>query len=264
MQEPGLAESAKKVVYTAIAGNYDTISQPVIVRDDFDYVCFVDKIDGTDKCGVWQLREFPYKHDDPTRRARYVKLQPHVVLPEYDYSIWHDANVTIANDYIYRRVDDLIDQQALLAFFAHWGRDCAYDEAMECLITGVDKTSKIVGMVLEMVAHRYPRHKGLIESNVIYRNHTNPKVKAADNMWWRCLKLHSKRDQLSLNYVLWRKHLPYELIFHFNPALTARNSEAFIYQNHNMERKVPKGIRRRTRLARFLRKYIINPLTPKM
>lgn len=257
------AEKARKVVYTAIAGSYDTLEQPRVVRPDYDYVCFIDHAEPGERVGVWQLRSIPYKHEDPTRRARYVKLQPHVVLPEYDYSLWMDANVVIANDYIYRRMDDLIDQEALAAFIAHWERDCIYDEAMECYMIGVDTFSRIWGEVLHLVAHRYPTHKGLIESNVVYRHHSNPRMVKADNLWWKLLNRYSKRDQLSLNYVLWRCHIPYELIFHFNPSLTARNSDAFIYIFHPRKRVTPPGLKQRRRIGRWMRRLLVNPFAPK-
>ena len=50
-------------------------------------------------------------------------------------------------------------------------------------------------------AEGYPAHNGLNEAGVILRRHT-PAIEAFNNAWWAELSRHSRRDQLSLNYVL--------------------------------------------------------------
>ena len=257
-----IADTARKVIYTAVAGAYDEIKQPLIVREDYDYICFVDECGCNEKCGVWQLRQIPFRHEDPTRRARFVKINPHIVLPEYDYSLWMDANVSIAEEFVYNRMDDLIDAGIGVACFSHWGRDCVYDEALECLVLGLDDSWKIIGNILRLLASRYPRHKGLIESNVMFRHHTSGQIVAVDTLWWKMLARFSKRDQLSLNYALWKNHVPYELIFNFNPSMNARNSSAFIYTGHKKVRSAPEGERKRSRLAHKIKKYLIDVFAP--
>ncbi|MCD7978378.1 MAG: DUF616 domain-containing protein, partial [Tannerellaceae bacterium] len=82
----------KKVIYTCLVGNYDSLSQPGIVCEEFDYICFSNNIK-EQKIGVWQIRPIPFFHGNKTRLSRYVKLNPHIVLPNYIYSLWIDANI---------------------------------------------------------------------------------------------------------------------------------------------------------------------------
>ena len=94
------ASPKKKVIYTALTGNYDVLKQPVVIRDDWDYICFTDR-EGQD--GVWQLRRISFKGTD-VERVRQVKLQPHEVLPEYQISVWMDANIRIGGNVFYEYV----------------------------------------------------------------------------------------------------------------------------------------------------------------
>jgi hypothetical protein len=49
-----------------------------------------------------------------------------------------------------------------------------------------------------------PRHWGLWETQMVYRQNT-PEIEALCRDWWEELKLHSRRDQISLPWVL-RQH----------------------------------------------------------
>lgn len=246
----------KKVIYTAISGGYDKLPQPLSEDSSFDYICFVDEVTKP-RDGVWMLRKNPYHNDDPVRRARYIKLQPHVVLPEYDYSVWLDANVTIATDFIYRRVDELIRQGTPIAHIKHWGRDCIYEETIECTKLLFDNPRIMAMQFLYMKLHRYPRHNGLIESNLCYRHHSAQSVITASNLWWTLLRRFSRRDQLSLNYVYWKLGLKYEY-FMEKADITTRNSPDFIYSTHfkPTPEHTKKEWKRATKIANFLTRFL--------
>ena len=93
---------ARKVIYTVLTGGSDRLEQPAVVDPSYDYICFTEK-DGKD--GVWQLRKIPFETPDNITRARYSKLQPHVVLPEYEYSVFMDANLCIIGPEFYEKVE---------------------------------------------------------------------------------------------------------------------------------------------------------------
>ena len=97
----------KKVIYTVLTGGYDRLTQPEAVRADYDYICFTDN-PGKGSDGVWQLRPIPFETPDPITRARYAKLQPHVVLPEYDWSVFMDANLCITGDAFYEAAEAMM------------------------------------------------------------------------------------------------------------------------------------------------------------
>ena len=76
----------KIACYTALVGDYDNLLNPVYITDEWDYICFTDqKISGS----KWKIR--PLQHiiaKDPIRTNRWHKLNPHILFPEYDYSIY--------------------------------------------------------------------------------------------------------------------------------------------------------------------------------
>ena len=88
----------KNVVYTCITGGYDTLTEPEFVSDGFDYVCFTDNVDLNSD--VWEIRPLPKETDSlsQVKKQRYVKLNPHLLLSDYDISIWVDGNVKINGD----------------------------------------------------------------------------------------------------------------------------------------------------------------------
>lgn len=85
----------KKVVYTALTGSYDALEQHKYVNPEYDYICFSNDFGDKKKIGIWTIRKIDYPSDDKQLQSRYPKLQPHEVLPEYDVSLYVDANVNI-------------------------------------------------------------------------------------------------------------------------------------------------------------------------
>jgi len=47
----------------------------------------------------------------------------------------------------------------------------------------------------------YPKNNGLISSGIIFRRHTF-KISQLNEAWWKEIMKHSRRDQLSFNYVV--------------------------------------------------------------
>ena len=190
----------KFVVYTVQTGGYDQINQPSVVDDRFDYVLFTDKIEQT-RIGIWQVRSIPYVNDDKTRLSRYPKMHPKELLADYVASLYVDANVQITGQCIYDRCVELYEQSVDWAGNNHPYRDCIYDEAY--FVYGLDTEENIFCWCHRLRKEGYPRHHGLFENNVIFRVH-NERTKQVDAMWWQLYEQYTRRDQLTLFYVLWK------------------------------------------------------------
>src|SRR4051794_37365019 len=85
----GRIRQNKIVVYTAITDNYDHLYEPLYKCDKFDYVCFTDNPNL--KSDFWKIKTFQHCNYDATRKARYVKILPHLFFQDYNYSVWVDA-----------------------------------------------------------------------------------------------------------------------------------------------------------------------------
>ena len=215
----------KKVIYTVLTGNYDKLEQPRAVDSSYDYVCFTDK---TGRDGVWQLREIPFASDSPILRARWAKLHPHALLPEYDLSVFMDANLCIASPIFY---DQVAACKAPLALLEHPQRDCVYEELRYCYLKDKISTKAAFSQWKKLKGMDMPAHAGLYETNVVLRRHNLPEVAALDQLWWELLlDSGGTRDQLALTPALYRLGMEPALLL--GPGLNARNVPYIRYTNH--------------------------------
>ena len=87
----------------------------------------------------------------------------------------------------------------------HPHRDCVYDEAEECLRLNNSDKIQILNQVIFLKNEDYPQSNGLIEANIIFREHHNPELIDLMNSWWSIFCKFPTRDQLVFNYILWEK-----------------------------------------------------------
>mgnify|MGYP002620186677 CR=1 FL=1 len=217
----------RKVIYTCLTGGYDRLVQPAAVAPDWDYVCFTDR-DGQE--GVWRLRKIPLDSPDPVQRSRYPKLLPHRVLPDYDYSVYLDANLRITDAEFYRIADRLIAEKTILAQVEHPDRDCVYDELRYCYLKDRIGTRTAFRLHQQWTAARLPRHAGLYENNLILRAHNLTEVQALDEAWWKAFSAGVPRDQLCLMPVFLRHGIHPALLL--GKGLNARNVPYIKYTIH--------------------------------
>ena len=200
----------KKVIYTTIFGGYDDLTEPHYVPDDWDFVCFTD----TDlKSKNWKIVKTTPFYNDNTRNAKQYKVLPHRHLSDYEYSIFIDGNMTIRNN-----PDELISNylsNSNVAFFDHNKnlldpRDCIYKEAETIFEFGrrngnyKDNPELIKSQMEKYISEGYPKNNGLITGMIIIRKHNEKDCVKVMEDWWTEIKYHSRRDQLSFNYVAWK------------------------------------------------------------
>jgi len=185
------------VVYTACFGDYDKI-QPVVIESDADFVAVTDsdaQIDG------WQVvKHAGLPMSDPRLLARMYKAMPHMMFPDADVWIWHDANVQL-----------LVSPELLVAEWLgyadlatpkHQDRDCAYGEGRRCIEKRKGAREKLEAQMNGYREVGYPEHNGLAETRVIIRRNTEDIVRF-NEIWWGEISTKSIRDQVSFNFAAW-------------------------------------------------------------
>ena len=213
------------VVYTALFGGYDELQEPAIARANCDFVCFTD--DATLRSRTWRIVHVAASME-PAMMNRHLKLHPHVYLPEYDASIYVDANLRIRRD-----PAELVTQYLTRHTFAaprHPVRNCVYDEIQQCIDTG--KTDAASGQAQADKYRRegYPAQHGLTENRVLVRRHHAPAVKQLMEAWWAELVAGVRRDQVCLPVVCWRQR--FEMRVMDEDILCGRH---FLYRPHRHE-----------------------------
>ena len=219
-------------IYTVLVGSYDNVIDPVVVREDFDYICFVGKGEKErHRSDIWNFVEIDIIIEDGGRLSRYPKIKPHkTILSDYLYSLYIDANILIKDKYIYDRIDELINSNNNIALLKHPFRDCFYQEAYVCIASLKGGWFDILRQILFLKRKGYPKHNGLYEANVIFRKQNAPEIVALDEHWWDTFMKYSKRDQLSLVYAL--KENPVDVAYFLPPGQTTRNHYAFEKISH--------------------------------
>ncbi|MBD5389046.1 hypothetical protein HDR63_02215 [bacterium] len=138
---------------------------------------------------------------DSKRNSGWHKTHPGKCCRGYRDSVWIDANVSVLTPYL---ADEIRTRQADILSPIHNHRDCIYDETDIVQEWNLDTVEKCSAMRHLLESSGMPRHYGLNETNIVYRRHRNRVVRKIDTMWWDLILKYSRRDQLSLSYILWR------------------------------------------------------------
>lgn len=198
------------VVCTAITNGYDRLLplNEQCVRPARQ-VAFLDAAtrSATTSTGKWEVRDIDPHEADPNRQAKLPKIMPELFFPDAGYSLWIDGNVALIYPFDIRRLIDEFLGDADICIARHHARTCVYQEAEVCRSRRLDDARVIDRQMTRYRREGFPAKYGLNEAPVILRRHTDA-VKDFDRQWWQEIREGSRRDQLSLNYVLWKTGLP--------------------------------------------------------
>jgi hypothetical protein len=187
------------VVYTAITAGKDLLTAPAWRLSGVDYVCFTDDI--SIQAEGWATVPLPEQHPDPVRSAKRPKILPHLHLPDYDWSLWVDANFKIVGD-----LGPLIDEHLAKGphfAFRHYKRACAYEEPEACIRHGKDDAGRLRDQARRYRSLGMPEGLPVASNAVVLRRHNEPDVIELMEAWWREIQLGVRRDQVSFPYILW-------------------------------------------------------------
>ena len=214
------------VVYTTIFGDYDNLNDPLFIDQGFKYVCYTDNINL--KSNIWEIRHVNIANNENIKlKVREYKILPHKLFPEYDTSIWIDANGVIRGSL--RELMEKYQKYANILFMPHFARNCIYDEVATCIALYKDRKHILLQQMKDYLLNGYPENNGLLSGGFIVRNHNEKDVINAMEVWWDEVQHYSQRDQISLSYALWKTDTCYDLC------------PAYIYDNNWFTLKLHKG-----------------------
>ena len=191
------------VIYTSVTNDYASLKQPKKTQP-FAMYCYSNT---SSTHPDWEIKPIELINDDPIRTARYYKLHPHKLFPDYEWSIWVDGSLLITQDLsaLLREVE----HHGPLGVYGQIKRDCLYQAAANCIDKQRDDPQVINQQINKYRQQGYPAHNGLVASGVLVRRHHQPDVVELMEAWWQELLDHSHRDQLSLDYVCWQQGFNY-------------------------------------------------------
>lgn len=138
--------------------------------------------------------------------TRYIKLFPHLFFKDYELSIYFDGSYILngdLNELLLRILNPTFD----LYFLQHPDRDNIFQE-----LFAVIDCRKETKEVVDIIEKRYVKENfidklGLTENCIIIRRHNKKDIIKLMEVWWNEIKNYSYRDQLSLNYVIWKLNI---------------------------------------------------------
>ena len=199
--------SGKGVVYTVVVGDYDTVRDPVVINDEWDYILFTDN--RSIQSSVWNVQHIENKEElDMNRFSRWCKVLPYEFLKEYEYSVYVDGCMQICGD-----VKEYIDKYSMdetMLCVGHCYSSDVYEEADLCIKLGKGNIDQIKNQIQYYEIQGFPRHYGLTSNNFIIRNHRDELLKRVMLDWWKEIKDQSARDQISMTYCCWKNDYIFE------------------------------------------------------
>lgn len=201
--EPNYFNKDRIAIYTCIIGNYDDVAEPVWIPDNCDFYIVTNQI--VNKESKWKyigLEKFDkeIKNLSNIEINRYFKMHPEIIFPDYKYSIYLDGNIQPVTD-----LTEFINKigKCGIAAHKHCFRNSVYEEAEVVAYLKRDKPERIKKHIEYLKSVGMPENYGLIECNILAREHHNPICKAVMKTWWEEFMAQSKRDQLSFMHALY-------------------------------------------------------------
>ena len=199
----------KIAIYTAIFGGKDKLRSPIdhLENDNWDYFLFTD--DREIRSDIYQIHLRHPIYNDVAKNARYFKILGDPILNNYDIVLWHDANIQL----VHSEIDRLLQyaKNNFISTFTHPHRDCFYSEAMTCIRTNKDFSLRILKQAFIYFLKGMPAKEGMYSTGILIKNFTYLQ-KDVLAFWWKETLNHSRRDQLSFAYVVYRHKLDVKVI----------------------------------------------------
>ncbi len=202
----------KIIIYTCITGKYDPLIEPKVIDPNFEYHYFSEQ-PKNGKESVWHYHKLEKSLISNVKTARYYKTHPHELFPEAEYSIWIDSNLEISDESVYSDFKSFIAKNKVWGGIKHNSCDCIYDEATRCVVALKSEYWETKKQIKYISRQKFPRHFGLMETNIIIRQHNQPKVIKINEAWWNMIEKFTSRDQLSQSFVFWEYKFNADYIF---------------------------------------------------
>lgn len=216
----------KVVIYTCITGDYDDVREPEYISSNCDYVLISEAPPKKGSIYKWiELSKIiPEEIKDPIYQNRFCKMHPHLIFPNYRFSIYVDGNITITSE-IEKFVDDL--KSARIGVPGNNFSNNYYNHALRAVKMGGDNVETFLEQITDYHNQGMPMDIGSYLCNILIREHNHPICVKMMEEWWSEYLKYSKRDQMSFPYVLWKNNFSKRDLF----LLCIDNEEGVYYKN---------------------------------
>ncbi|MFA0052854.1 hypothetical protein AB4403_17655 [Vibrio breoganii] len=184
----------KYVVYTVVTDGYDNVNPIKNPNKEVDYVLVSNEPIPDVEGWTTVIKNSRLKN---TIFNRNFKINPDVLFPHYEQSIYIDGNIEIVGD-----IEEFIlsiPPDTKMALFDHPLHKTAKQEFEAIVKMGYANYNSAFEQYKDYETF-YTVQDRFFECNIIYRKHNDPSVILAMRTWWSEFLSGIKRDQLSMHY----------------------------------------------------------------
>lgn len=193
----------KIAVYTSIFGKKDILKDPLnfSLNSEIEYYCFTDQNDFNNS--IYNIIKCSPLREDYSKTSKHYKILGYTYLPNFEYLVYHDGNLQLDHSKIPNLVNTSND--SFLSSFEHPYRNCFYEEAKMCIKRNKDSNFEILKQVITYSFFGMPKSNGLNENSILVINIKKLGNSSFLKKWWKEVERFSRRDQLSLPYLIWKE-----------------------------------------------------------
>lgn len=224
-------------IYTCVTNGYDEVEEPNDVIPNADYFYISDReLDRPSIFSYVNINDvLPTNITEETRKNRYCKINAHKLFPQYRYSIYYDGSFKLKQN-IAEYISQIPKAGVIPACRAPW--KSPYIEAMRRCVTQRDSKEIILGQVEQYWLEGMPDDIGVYYCGILIREHNSPICKKIMEEWWNEIMKHSKRDQISFPYVLWKNGFTYEDMAVVNDKSFTEDNDYYVFSlKHKKDRE---------------------------
>ena len=201
----------KGVVYTCTFLSQIELQQPEYINMNWDYVCFTnDNTKWGTKEGVWEYRKIDVEDaGDLKTLFNMCMIKPHVLLPEYDYSIWVNPAYKIVGDLELLQAG--YGRNASCLAFPTYVCDDVYEIISTTGLGADDENIRMRKKKLQYEKEGYPQHYGMISGNILFRSHRDETLCKVMETWWQEAMQCGRLWDYGFNYAAWKHNYDYAL-----------------------------------------------------
>lgn len=198
----------KVTVFTTVLGDTDPLRPPTVVNPAVRYVVLADRPLAVRPYVCVPIEVGP---EGPCLASRRLKiLADHQALEAPDVVLWHDAAFQLRADPLTVIARHLL--RADLLAFRHPHRARIEQEADVLARMGVLPAATLEAQVATYRSEGWTDQRAITSTGYSIRRCT-PAVRAFNKLWWSEVERWGWRDQMSVDYALWRTglvvaHLP--------------------------------------------------------
>jgi len=206
-------QNIKKVVYSIIIGGYDKISS-FNKQEGFNYFLFTDSnFNNNTNWTIIPISKLIEKVNiSGIKITRYIKLFPHLFFEDYELSIYFDGSLILNGD-LNELLLKILNPSFNLYLLQHPERNKVFQELSAVIFYKKDTKEAVDIIEKRYMEINFPDNLGLTENCIIIRRHNKKDIIKLMEVWWNEIKNYSYRDQLSLNYAIWKLNIKIKIYY---------------------------------------------------